>query len=162
MLQEIDNLNQLTHIAHKINEYIEICRVNTMFHRKQATEALKWWNFLGIFGVVLTSAQALSMTIETVLESSNLTIAVTGGAFAFAIAVVSRVQIAYSFNSLSIQHHCMADDYDELRQKLLFMLDGVDRNKFDERLYEIHISRFVSINEKNHLQTVTHFFPCKK
>jgi hypothetical protein len=132
-----------------IEGYIETCQVKTEQHRRNAKNALAWWNFLGIFNVCLTSAQALTMTIQSVYKSGNIEIAVTGAVFACVLAISSRVQMAFSFNALAIQHNQVSDDYDELIINLKMLL-----LEYNLHTHKTLVQRFISIQEKGHLQSV--------
>jgi hypothetical protein len=149
-----DCLDHTSTIISKIGEYSNECLTKSQFHRKNARNAMIWWNFLGVLNVVLTASQALSMTIQAVNESEAKEIAITGGVFAFSIAISSRIKSSFSFNVLSLEHHHIADDYDELIHNFRLLLNDIDRNDFNEKIYEQYVHRFISVSEKSHVQTV--------
>ena len=151
-------IGYVEHLKSLCNDYVSKCNALSTRHRNQAKYALTWWNCLGIFNVMLTSAQALTMTVQTVYQSDNISIAVTGGIFAFVIAVSSRIQMSFSFNSLAIQHHQVADDYNELTHRFLLFLNEIQHGVYDTNDYDKMVLRFASIGEKSHLQSV---YECK-
>ena len=145
----------MDNVKKKLEGYADQCRLKNVFHRKNANNGLAWHNTLGVFNVLMTSTQALAMTLQTINQNSSNAIAITGAAFALVIAVSSRVEKSYAFNEVSIHHHNLADDFEELLQSILIILNDIDRNIYDERELEIIIKRFVSITEKTHVQPVS-------
>ena len=151
-------------LSDKIKEYIELCKEKGEFHRKQANYSLRWWNLFGIINVVLTASQALTMTIQAATGSDSVPIAITGGAFAALIAISGRIQLSFSFNCLSLEHHHLADDFDELVQKFTLLINDIEKEEYEEKDYEHCVNRYISVNEKTHLQAVTklRLICCKK
>ncbi len=135
-----------------LNQHVEYCKEKVLFHRHQADSALAWHNFLGVGNVILTGAQALTMTVQTTLQCDNATVTITGGSFAFLLAILNRVSISYNFNVLSVLHNILADDFNELVILFTKMLGSSET--FDKDEYEKLINKFIAINEKTHLQTV--------
>jgi hypothetical protein len=140
-------------IQKKINDYMQLCSEKSTYHRSQANYSSAWHDVLGIINVLLISSQALSMTIQTAYDVDSIGVAITGGVFAFVIALSSRISTSYSFNVLSLSHHIVADNYSELHEQFNKLLYEEDRSDLDMR-----IMRYISINEKTHLQYV---IPCK-
>ena len=132
------------------NNYIDQCSEKAVFHKKNADNALKWWNLMGISAVVITSCQALSMTILTVLQVPAVHIAITGAVFALIISILTRVQSAFSFNALSIQHNQLFDDFNELENKFKIL----DQEGTNDVLYNEYVNRYISCIEKTHIQPV--------
>ncbi len=153
MLYQLRRSNET--LLEKIGEYTALCNKKGDFHRNQAKHSLRWWNFLGVLNVLLTASQALALTIQASLEDDGKNIAIVGGTFSFCIAVFTRVQMSFSFNCLSIEHHHVADDYQELGQRFRLLINDIEKEEFKEDDYEKCVNRYISINEKTHLQTVT-------
>ncbi len=151
-------------LLQKIEGYTNSCNTKGDFHRSQAKHSLRWWNFLGVLNVVLTASQALALTIQASLEDTGRNIAIVGGTFSFCIAVFIRIQMSYSFNCLSIEHHHLADDYQELGQRFRLLLNDIEKEEFKEEDYEKCVDRYISVNEKTHLQNVSKLkiFCCEK
>lgn len=147
-------------LLQKIDEHIKTCDEKGDFHRSQAKHSLRWWNFLGVVNVMLTASQALALTIQASLEDTGKNIAIVGGTFSFFIAVSIRVQMAYSFNCLSIEHHHLADDYQELGHRFKLLINDIEKEEFKEEDYEKCVDRFISITEKTHLQNVSKMKIC--
>ena len=138
----------------KIKQYIDLCETKSSFHRNQARNALNWFNILGIFNVCITASQGLAMTILSVNKSKDTDIAITGGVFACILAITNRVQSSYAFNSLSIQHHQISDDFTELSGLFTFLIDDIELDIFNEKVYQQLVQRYISIQEKSHIQPV--------
>ena len=138
----------------KIKQYIDLCEFKSSFHRDQAKNALNWFNILGIINVCLTATQALAMTILSVKKVEDTNVAITGGIFACVLAITSRVQSSYSFNSLSVQHNQLSDDFNELSGLFTFLIDDIELEVFNEKVYQQLVHRYISILEKSHIQPV--------
>jgi len=157
LFQSRQNNNSL---IQKINDYVDVCKNKCYFHREQAKHSMRWWNLLGVVNVVLTASQALAMTIQASLSESSYSIAITGGVFACFIAIFNRVQMAFAFNCLCLEHHHLADNFNELEQRFLLLINDIEKEEFSEPEYEKCVNRYISINEKTHLQTVYHMKLC--
>lgn len=142
-------------LLQKIEEYTTTCNTKGEFHRDQAKHSSRWWNFLGVLNVVLVASQALALTIQASLGDSGKNIAIVGGSFSFCIVVFNRVQMAFAFNCLSIEHHNLADDFQELGQRFRLLVNDVEKEEFEEKDYENCVNRYISVNEKTHLQNVS-------
>lgn len=134
----------------EIKEYLTNCQLKTEYHKSQAKSSLAWHNLLGIFSVILTAGQALLVTALSIYKSEENTIAITSSTFAFIIAVFNRVQSAYSFNLLALQHNNAFDDYNELLRDFSLL----DSENFDLNTLRLHIHRYTGITEKSHHQHV--------
>ncbi len=132
-----------------LHNYIETCEIKSLFHKTQSRNALNWYNMLGICSVIILSGQALSMTVQSAMDVDSLTVGITGASFAFILSIFNRIQMVYMFHSLSILHSIVADDYNELVEKLK-LLEFHPNNE----LFEQYILRYVSITEKSHIQQV--------
>lgn len=133
-------------IESNTKKYIDECTTKAKYHRDNALNGLNWYNLLSITNVLLTSSQALVMTILSVYQSDDISIAITGASFAFVVAVFNRINTSYQFNVLSYQHNTVADDYLELSK--FFEID------VEEGLYHKHVLRFISITEKSHIPPI--------
>lgn len=153
MLEGTRNLNY----TDRIKNFITECEIKGSFHKINAKNSLRWYNFLGIFNVVLSASQALVMTIQSVYNNTPQEIAITGGVFAFAITVFNRVQMSFSFNTLAILHNQLSDDFTELCQSFKLLLIDLENDTFDEHNYKILVQRLISIQEKAHIQEIK---PC--
>lgn len=141
-------------LIQKINEYVENCKTEGVRHRVQAKHCMRWWNLLGILNVVFSASQALAMTVQVSFNDSNTSIAIVGGSFACLIAISNRIQMSFSFNCLSAEHHHLADNFLELEQRFLLLLNDIEKEEYSEEDYEKCIERYISITEKTHLQNV--------
>jgi hypothetical protein len=146
--------NHTNTILTKIKQYIDLCENKSIFHRNQAKNSLNWFNILGIINVILTASQALSMTVMSVIKIKDTDIAIVGGVFACVLAVTSRIQSSFSFNSLSVQHNQISDDFGELVELFMFVIDDIETDNYNEKVYQNLVHRYISIQEKTHIQTV--------
>lgn len=127
----------------RINGYIEIVSERIKFHSIQARHALAWHQFFSVLGVVLTSSQAFLMLLLSINGVDGVGVGIAGGAFAAILAITSRIQTIYYFNTLSVMHSNLEDDYVEL----LEVLNGGP----DETLFNHCIARYVAITERSHI-----------
>ena len=129
-------------------EIIKDCQDKSKYHRQQASYANNWFQLISLTSVVITALQALVMTLETVYNTDNVSVTVTGAVFAFVLAIFNRINTSFQFNVVSVQNHYIADSFVEL-QKLFEMLD-----EEDQALYRQYMQRYVSIIEMSHLLPV--------
>lgn len=147
----------LNNITEKINKYSNECAERMMYHKRQGSFSLNCHNTLSVINVILVGCNGLCMTILGSYSVDNTTIAVVGACFSFATAVLSRIIQSFSFNVLSVLHNQCADDFGELNQKFILLLNDVEKDEFNKYIYEQLITRFISVNEKSHLQTTHNF-----
>ena len=138
----------------EIQHYVKLCQDKKNFHHNNAVSATKWNNFFQFIGVLLTSATALSMTVLTVLKSSDVEIAVIGGVFAFASAVTSRIQENYGFRILNYQHSELSNNFQELENSFL-VLSKRTHNRDD---FEKLTIKYLSINARTNIMNVRHCY----
>ncbi len=133
----------------RIENYISECETKSLYHKQNASNALKWFNFTGILGVVISAGQALTMLIESSVETDATIIAITGGCYAFVLAIFARVQTSFSFNTISLEHNHLSDNFVELHQNFQLLLNDIEAQRFDENIYNLYVNRYISVNEKH-------------
>lgn len=136
----------------EIKEYIKLCAEKRTFHLNNAVSAMKWHQLLTFVNVLLTSATALSMTVLTVLKADDVSVAVVGGCFAFAIAIASRIQENYGFRILNYQHSELSNDFQELENSF-YILSLKLHSQAD---FELLTVRYLGINARTNIMTVRH------
>ena len=161
MLSDESQAIHLKNISTRIDKYIEECNEEIKMHEKQGLENLRCWDINNVFNTILAAGQGLALTIQTVNGDSASQVAIVGGAFTFFIFIVTRIQFSFGFNALSVQHNQLADDFKELSENFSLLINDIEKNEFNEALYEQYIRRFVSIIEKGHIPKVKgycHYF----
>jgi hypothetical protein len=136
-----------------INNYIKICSEKKIFHLKNSQSAAKWNSMFNLVNVILTATTALSMTILTVLDSSDINISIIGGTFAFLIAISNQIQKNYNFSILNYQHSDLSQDFFDLENQ--FIVTSKKIHNYDD--YEKLILRYLNINSRTNILTVR---PC--
>ena len=117
----------------KIEKYIFECEEKAKYHQKQSQNALNFHNLFGIINVTISSSQMLVMIFQGTFSVENVVLAVTGGSFAFVSLIFSRLSMSYNFNSLSVLHSIVSDDFFELAQNFRLLLndpEGIDNNLY--------------------------------
>ena len=142
----------------KLMRLINESKNKSDYHTIHAANSLQLWNFLVILNSALSSLSILALTIETLLNTSNIVIGITGGSFTFLIAVITKIQWSYNFNCLNILHGQLSDDYKELIEEFEGLSSKLESGILDPVDYEIHIHRYIYLNEKAHLQPVNHYW----
>lgn len=137
-----------------INEYIKLCSEKKVFHLKNAQSSSKWNSLFNLVNVLLTSATALSMTILTVLESSELNIAIIGGVFAFSIALTNQIQKNYNFQILNYQHSDVSNEFNDLENSFILLSRKVHNQDEFEKL----TLRYLTTNNKTNIMSVRHCY----
>ena len=143
----------------EIGKYIKLCFDKKIYHIQNAISANKMNNMFNFINVVLSAGTALSMTVLSVVEASDLNVSIIGGVFAFSIAVMNQVQKNYGFQILNYQHAEIANDYTELESE--FTILSGKQHTYDD--YEKLVLRYLSINNKTNITAVRHcgdFFCC--
>lgn len=130
--------------------YIKLCNEKKIYHLSNAISANKMHNIFNFINVLFSSGCALSMTILTVIGTSNVNIAIIGGVFAFAIAISSQVQKNYGFQILNYQHAEISNDYTQLESDFI-ILNGKSHSYTD---YELLVLKYLSINNKTNISAV--------
>lgn len=132
-----------------VAEHINNCLTKSEAHRVNAKNAQKWHTLLTITNLIISSAQALTMTLQSVYGDNDKNIAVSGGMYAFLNVVFNRVQNSFNFNVLEVLHNQASDDYLELHNKFKALDIEADENE-----YKNLVNRYISVSEKSHLYNV--------
>jgi len=143
----------------EIATYIKLCDSKRDFHLQNSISASKWFGFFNFLNVLLTSGCALSMTILTVLKSSDIEITVIGAVFAFSSAITSQIQKNYGFEILNYRHGELSNQFQELSNAFQILSRKVHSTDDFEKL----TLRYLSVNSRTNIVSVrkcVDFFIC--
>lgn len=131
----------------ELDEYIKLCSEKREFHQRNASSAMKLHQLFTILGAVLSGGTALSMTILTVLKSSDVSIAVIGGVFALVIGVTAKIQESYGFKLLNYQHAELSNDFQELENQLRILGHRV----YSATEFEVLTVKYLAISSRTNV-----------
>ena len=140
----------LENLKNTILEYVEKCKLKVDYHNKNGGNSRRWNSILSITNMILGAATALSMTIMSVIHSSEVEITIVGAIYAFLITTTSKVKDSYEFNDLGFKHEQASDRYYKIKQEFnSLLLMHSDHVKFG-----VVVSKFLELQQETHLQQV--------
>lgn len=144
----------LLKVLEEIKKYMVRSKRKAYYHKLMALRAKEWYNFFSIGSVVLTSGQALTMTVQYATGMESLGITITGGVFAFAITVHNAIKNNFKMHTLSVRHQEISNDFFEVGELLDQMIQDVEYGEFNEKYYTQIVSRFISACQRGPGQPV--------
>lgn len=134
--------------------YISESQNKAEYHRKNANNSLKWHSFMNIIGTIIMGLSSLAMTIMAVQKANEGVVAIVSGCFTFTSLIFNRVTHSWNFQAISIEHNHVHDDFLELVKDLNLL----DPENLNDSVYNLLVSRYISVIEKSHVPPIRNCF----
>lgn len=144
----------LINYKEEIEESLKSCSDRYNHHKKNATNAKKWFYSINYIISGLSGINLIVNSIFPIIRSDPLTIAITNGSFSFIILILNKVSSDFQFFSLYHLHTIASDEYLNLQKEFKEVYNDYNNDIFSTYDFEKCGTKLLYLLNKYHLQNI--------